>query len=105
MRRNARHLAWIRTLPCAVPGCRTVQPIHAHHVRSGATAGVALKPNDADVIGLCAAHHVEGHDRGWETFESRYGLDLGGLAKALAALSPWIEGDAIKRRRAAEFSG
>lgn len=103
---NARHLAWIRSLPCSVPGCRTFQPIHPHHVRSGGSAGMALKPNDREAVPLCAFHHIEvGHRGGWQTFEAKYEIDLAALAKALAVLSPWLEGTALKRRQADEFSG
>jgi hypothetical protein len=103
---NARHLAWLRGLPCAVPGCRTLLPVQAHHVRSGATAGVALKPLAQDAVPLCLGHHEEGHTIGWRRFEMRYDLDLGALAKVLAAVSPWLgNGGPFAKRRAEEFSG
>jgi hypothetical protein len=102
---NARHLAWLRSLPCAVPGCRTFLPPEAHHVRSGATAGLALKPLAQDAVPLCLGHHEEGHRIGWRSFEARYGLDLGALAKLLAVLSPWLANGPQAKRRADEFSG
>jgi hypothetical protein len=102
---NARHLAWVRSLPCVVPGCRTFLPVQAHHVRSGATAGLALKPLAQDAVPCCMGHHEEGHRIGWRRFEERYGLDLGSLAQALAGLSPWLGNGPHAKRRAEEFSG
>lgn len=75
--RSPRHLVYVRSLPCSVPGCKRGD-IHAHHLRKG--AGTALKPSDAFTVPLCLAHHDEGHSAGWRTFEVRYGLDLSDIA-------------------------
>lgn len=61
-RKDATHLRWVRSLPCAVqahplPGatrCRFV--IEAHHPTG---AGAALKDADRRAIPLCAKHHRE----------------------------------------------
>jgi hypothetical protein len=90
--RSPRHLAWIRTLPCSVPGCRS-DIIEAHHVRKG--AGVGLKPADRNAVGLCVDHHTEGHQQGWRTFEVKHGLDLSAIAARL-----WTESN--QQRRALE---
>lgn len=87
--RSPRHLAWIRTLPCSVPGC-TGEMVQAHHVRKG--AGVALKPSDRSAVGLCLDHHTEGHQGGWRSFEVRYGVDLSAIAARL-----WAESNQQRR--------
>ncbi|HEX4334642.1 MAG TPA: hypothetical protein VH062_01945 [Polyangiaceae bacterium] len=59
---DPKHLAWIRSLPCAVlahplPGstrCRF--PVEAHHPTG---AGLALRDGDAGAIPLCGKHHRE----------------------------------------------
>jgi uncharacterized protein DUF968 len=81
--RSPRHLAWVRSLPCSVPGC-SGQIVQAHHVRKG--AGTALKPGYAFTVPLCVAHHYEGDNNGWRTFEVRHGLDLSAIAAKL-----WME--------------
>jgi hypothetical protein len=78
--RSPRHLAWIRTLPCSVPGCRGGM-IEAHHVRKG--AGVALKPSDRNCIPICLPHHSDGHQGGWRSFEVKHGVDLSAIAARL----------------------
>ena len=85
--RSSTHLEWIRSLPCIVPGCRVwrLTGVHAHHVRIG--AGTALKPGDDMTIPACYSHHSQGHDRGWKTFEAKYGLNLEACAAWLAFLS------------------
>lgn len=81
--RSPRHLAWLRTLPCSVPGCGC-DVIEAHHVRRG--AGVGLKPSDRNCAPLCVEHHAEGHVIGWRTFEIRHELNLAAIAARL-----WME--------------
>jgi hypothetical protein len=82
--RSPRHLAWVRTRPCSVPGCEG-DMIQAHHVRKG--AGVALKPSDRYTAPVCMKHHTEGHTLGWRSFEVRYGVDLSAIASRLWAES------------------
>jgi hypothetical protein len=82
--RSPRHLSWIRSQPCSVPGCRG-DTIEAHHVRKG--AGVALKPSDRYATPICAEHHAEGHTGGWRSFEVKHGLDLAAIAARLWAES------------------
>ncbi len=81
--RSPRHLAWLRTLPCSVPGCAG-DGIQTHHVRKG--AGVGLKPSDQYCTPLCLEHHSEGHQNGWRSFEVRHGVDLSAIAARL-----WME--------------
>jgi hypothetical protein len=86
--RSPRHLAWVRSLPCSVPGCKGGM-VEAHHVRKG--AGVGLKPADAHTVGLCLVHHTEGHTIGWRSFEVRYGVNLSAIAARL-----WVESNQRK---------
>jgi hypothetical protein len=78
--RSPRHLAWVRSLPCSVPGCPSCT-IQAHHIRKN--AGVGLKPTDRYATPLCLDHHAEGHALGWRSFEVKYGIDLSGIAAQL----------------------
>jgi hypothetical protein len=90
--RSPRHLAWVRTLPCSVPGCRgdMVQP---HHIRKG--AGVGQKPSDQYTAPNCLEHHTEGHTSGWRSFEVRYWVDLSAIAARL-----WLESNRERREGA-----
>jgi hypothetical protein len=81
--RSPRHLSWLRTLPCSVPGCEG-EMIQAHHIRKG--AGVALKPSDQYSAPICMEHHAEIHQIGSRTFEVRYQVDLSSIAAKL-----WME--------------
>lgn len=89
--RNEPHLAWIRSRGCAISdhGCSGV--MHAHHVRTAATAGTGMKPPDSATVCLCATHHADGHQRGWDTFQAEHGINLAALASRLAAESPFIK--------------
>jgi hypothetical protein len=69
------HLDWIRDQPCCVPRCLR-EPIEAHHVRTAANSGTALKPDDMEVIPLCAYHHRLVHRMGQKTFQSFFGVDF-----------------------------
>lgn len=88
---NPRHLAWIRSQPCAVLRLSCSKVMHAHHVRSAATAGTGMKPSDADTVPLCSTHHDEFHRIGVISFRDKYGVDLRSLAIRLAAMSPHIK--------------
>jgi hypothetical protein len=85
--RSRVHRQWVCDLGCGISGCHE-RPIHAHHHRSAATAGTAVKPGDEWVVNLCWKHHAEGHNGGWKTFERRNGVDLADHAMWLAAQSP-----------------
>lgn len=83
--RSAPHLAWLRKLPCCVPGCRW-SPVEAHHVREGGGA-MGLKPPDTACVPVCHYHHAEVHWRGALSWEATHGLDLGALAGRYAEAS------------------
>jgi hypothetical protein len=65
--------------PCCVPGCRRRQ-IDLHHERRGTGGGTSLLPDDRALLGICHHHHMDGHNRGWRTCESEWGIDLREIA-------------------------
>ena len=85
--REPDHLAFVRSQGCAVrtrQGAGRCQgPIQAHHVRTAANSGMALKPPDSCAVGLCHGHHRALHDLGRRTFERSYGVDLADIAAQL----------------------
>jgi hypothetical protein len=81
------HLAWVRSLACAVRMCRT-RGCDPHHVRKGTDGGTGRKPGDQWVVPLCHLHHMELHNRGQLTFEATHGVRLAELAVGLWASSP-----------------
>jgi hypothetical protein len=86
-KRNPGHLAWIRTLPCAVKGCCSKAIVPAH-VRVETGGGTALKPADWWTVPLCNDHHREQHRIGHSAFDAAHMLDLRALAEELSAMSP-----------------
>lgn len=87
--RNEKHLAFVRKLPCCVNRVACGQLVHAHHVRSAATAGTGMKPTDFRTVPLCSIHHNELHQLGHETFQLKYALDLADIAFQIANASPY----------------
>lgn len=88
--RYPAHLAWIRTLPCAVPDCEGKS--QAAHVRLNTGGGMGLKPDDRWTIPCCMTHHAEQHHLGHLAFDAKYGIDSRALAERLAAKSPYLKG-------------
>ena len=76
--RNPVYRAWIRTLACVVPRCRS-RDIHCAHVRVK-----RYGPDVGNCVPLCARHHDEQH-KGIKTFQRKYGLNLAELAAGLGA--------------------
>ena len=96
--RCPEHLAWIRSLPCAVRGCPGKS--QAAHVRLNTGGGVGLKPPDSACVPLCGpngwgpgseGHHAEQHRIGHAAFDRKYALDLRAVAETLAARSPFLQ--------------
>ena len=84
--KNRKHEAWIRSLTCSVLVCGgCFGPVAPHHIRTAANSGTGMKPDSAWCVPLCVAHHDEYH-RGKQTFERKYGIDLGLYAEKL-----WFE--------------
>ena len=97
--RSRAHMDWVASQPCAVFGrgrTRVALPcygrVEAHHVRTGQSGGMGLKPPDNCCVSLCAVHHNQYHAIGAKTFEARYSIDLKAVADEMAALSPILSG-------------
>ena len=71
------HLQWTRGCVCAVAERVELEidqcegKMHAHHVRTRGAGG-----GDEQVVALCSTHHGELHNRGVQTFEKKYGVNL-----------------------------
>lgn len=74
--RQVTHSEYIRTRRCLV-GWNCEGDVVAHHIRSvAAGAGTGIKPGDEWLVPLCHKHHMEGHDKGWRSFERRHSINL-----------------------------
>ena len=62
--KNAKHLAFVRTLPCAVESHECFGSVEAHHLMKPwrGWRGMAMKSGDMNVIPLCHGHHMLLHD-------------------------------------------
>lgn len=80
-RRNARHLAFVRSLPCCI--CGMPAPNEAAHIRAGNDGGMGVKPSDRFTVPLCFNDHRDQHTVGELAFWSGHGVDPMGLAAHL----------------------
>ena len=77
-KKNAKHLDYIRSLPCAICGGIDTE---AAHIRSGnlgwgkRSTGMAEKPDDKWCVPLCNEHHREQHESSEMAFWHKYGID------------------------------
>jgi hypothetical protein len=82
--RNAKYLAWIRTLPCLV--CGRTTGVEAAHT---GPHGVAQKSPDTSAVPLCVRHHRTGRDSyhklGPRAFERRHRFDIRSVVARLNA--------------------
>jgi hypothetical protein len=72
------YLRFIRSQPCAVPGCKSSYQEAAH---TGGR-GLSRKASDRQAIPLCPYHHQTGphaYHRGRRAFEAFHHLDIAGL--------------------------
>lgn len=76
------HVAWIGSLPCCIPACRST-PIHRHHALTKGAHGDLPE----HLVPLCWRHHARVHSEGRLTFQRRCGVDLVAIAERLAAFS------------------
>lgn len=82
------HLRWVRGHCCLIEKQHECSDrIEAHHVREGHHA-MGTKPDDSEAVPLCSAAHAELHNRGAQTFEKNYKLDLLKVAAELWKKSP-----------------
>jgi hypothetical protein len=89
LRRRARHLAFIRQLPCVA--CGKAAPSEAAHVRSGSDAGAGIKPSDRYSVSLCTSCHELQHRFGELRFWSVLRIDPVNVALRLWTVSGDLE--------------
>jgi hypothetical protein len=99
---NAKHLAFIRQLPCLVCGDNTAT--EAAHIRFGHAlawkrdVGKSEKPDDCWTLPLCGAHHREQHEGNERNFWMTHEIDPIFVALALWRVTGDVEsGEAIIR--------
>ncbi|MEO3387360.1 hypothetical protein [Mesorhizobium sp. CAU 1741] len=83
---DAKHLDWIRTLPCVITGNRPVEAAHIRYadpVYGKSETGMGEKPSDKWTVPLTSAKHREQHSGNEKLFWLRHGLDPLRIALAL----------------------
>ena len=77
--KDARHLDFIRSLPCTICGDNT--NTEAAHIRTANIGhgkphtGMAEKPADKWTLPLCGRHHRQQHEMNEMRFWKMYGID------------------------------
>lgn len=87
---DAKHLEWVRTLPCIITGTFPVDPAHirfADPAYGKRETGKGEKPDDKWVVPLSRKKHDEQHSGSEKLFWLRLGLDPLRIALALYACS------------------
>lgn len=59
-------------------------------MRTGGAGGMGMKPSDHMATPVCRTHHTEHNLMGWQSFETKYAIDLRQMASKLAAQSPYL---------------
>lgn len=73
--RSQKHLIYIRSLRCSVPGC-TETPVHAHHITTGPEPrSMSMKPSDRWCVPLSHSCHRRLHDHGERQFWDALNID------------------------------
>lgn len=87
--KDARHLDFIRSLPCCI--CKDDTSTEAAHIRTGSLAhgknptGMQEKASDKWALPLCNKHHREQHTMNELEFWKSYNIDPFMLALTLRA--------------------
>lgn len=68
--RDAKYLAFVRTLPCCVTGS---YPVEAHHLVGHGESVMGSKCSDYYTIPLAPWLHAELHQHGFRTWEDQHG--------------------------------
>lgn len=77
-KRDPGHLAYIRSMPCAI--CGDTMTVEAAHLRLGsasnnkAPAGMGEKPSDKWCLPLCGRHHRQQHSMNEREFWASYNI-------------------------------
>ena len=103
-KRDEKHLAFIRTLPCIICGDNT--STEACHIRMSdariakPATGIAIKPDDKYVLPMCGAHHRDQHKMSERRFWEQQNIDAVLVALAIYSVSGDAEeSEAIMRGR------
>lgn len=89
--KDARHLDFIRSQPCAICGGIDTE---AAHIRTESLAhgkretGGGERPSDKWAVPLCNRHHTEQHSMNEMAFWKKYGIDPFMLAIRLREVAP-----------------
>lgn len=74
--RSEAHLAFVRSLPCLIEGCRSRFTVAMH---TSGSRGMGQKRSDLETVPGCPMHHDEQHRMGWKAFALKYDLDIPAL--------------------------
>lgn len=89
--KDARHLDFIRSLPCCICGGIDTEAAHIrteHRGHGKRYTGMAEKPADKWTVPLCNKHHREQHTMNEMAFWKKYGIDPFMLAITLKTQNP-----------------
>lgn len=75
-------IAFVRSLPCIVPGASHIGPIENAHIETG---GMGRKADASLLVPLCHSHHRLLHSWGVASFQRVFCLDLAAEAEATEA--------------------
>jgi len=87
-KKNPKHLAYIRTLPCAT--CQALAPSEACHIRYQNDGGMGTKPSDFATIPQCHECHMKSHEGQLSFWGGEDGIEK---AKTLALALWTLTGD------------
>lgn len=100
--RDAKHLAYVRSLPCCV--CGSTRNIEAAHIRIGCPArgkeplpGLQRKPDDKWTTPLCNYHHQSGILAQHKIGEQEFWFEIHGRNPFDIAERLWIESGGAER--------
>ncbi len=99
---SEEHLAFIRRLPCCIPGCRVHPAGTAHHLKSTRERGMGLRSTDQHTLPMCAEHHLYGVERVGSKRELHWFAKHGIEALDLAAALWRVSGDEVAGRNIVE---
>ena len=83
--RSAKHLNFIRSLPCSIS---EQTPSQACHIRVLADGGVGMKPSDFLTLNFTYQYHKMQTDLGEVSFYQKFNINPFTLAKELVIMSP-----------------
>lgn len=100
-REDAKHLAFVRSLPCCV--CRSTRNVEAAHIRMACPArgkeptGMQEKPDDRWTTPLCNYHHQSGILAQHKVGEQEFWFEIHGRNPFDIAERLWVESGGAER--------